>query len=161
MKLVQANTKKVNVLKVLLAQRVMLVQYSHVVIIVPPVKSKPIVSKVHGIQLGRIGRALTVVQIPIQHRVIRHVPLVLPIQNHQLVLTRVPLVMLVKAHHQDKPVVTVLLVKHQHQVMHVLIVTPVLTQHQVMLHAPLVLMANTQHQALGVVLPTHHVMPIV
>ena len=121
-KLVQANTKKMLVTKVLLVVRAMLVQYSHVVIIVLPVKSKPTVSKVHGIQLGRIGRALTVPLIHIQHRVIRHVPLVLPIRSQRQVLPRVPTVMLVKAHHQDKPVVIALVVKPQQRVVHVLIV---------------------------------------
>ena len=118
-KLVLANTKKMLVLKVLLVVRVMLVQYRHVVIIVPPVRNKPIVPKVHGIQLGRIGRALTVPLIHIQHRVIRHVPLVPPIRGQRQVLPRVPTVMLVKAHHQDKPVVIARPVKPQHQVVHV------------------------------------------
>lgn len=147
-KLAQANTKKINVPKVLLVVWVMPVQYSHVVIIVPPVKSKPTVPKVHGIQLGRIGRALTVPLIHIQHRVIRHVPLVMPIRSQRQVLHLVKIVMLVKAHHQDKPVVIALLVKPQHQEVHVPIVTPIHTRQQVMHLVKIVLPVKRHPQAL-------------
>lgn len=147
-KLVQANTKKMLVLKVLLVVRVMLVQYSHVVIIVPPVKSKPIVSKVHGIQLGRIGRALTVPLINIQHQVIPVVPIVPPIRHQQLVLLHVPLVMLVKPQHRDKPVAIVLLVKPQQRVVHVLLVPPTNTQQQAMHLVVIVLLVKPHRQAL-------------
>jgi hypothetical protein len=53
------------------------------------------------------------------------------------------------------------LVKHQPLEAHVLLVPLVRTQRQAMLRVPVVLMVHTRQQALGVVLTTHHVMPIV
>ena len=53
-----------------------------------------------------------------------------------------------------------LLVKHQPLEARVATVPLVNTQQQAMMRVPLVLMASTRQQALGVVLTTHHVMPI-
>tara|TARA_E500000331_G_scaffold210293_2_gene201546 strand:+ start:6450 stop:7721 length:1272 start_codon:yes stop_codon:yes gene_type:complete len=149
---VLVNTNQQPVLRVLHPQQVQLEQLHLVVVIVPPVKSKPIVSKVHGIKLGRIGRALTVLLINIQHQVIPLVLIVPPIRHQQLVLLHVPLVMLVKPQHRDKPVAIVLLVKPQHQVVHVLIVPPTNTQQQAMHLVPTVLLVQLRQQVLPHVL---------
>ena len=126
-------------------------------LIVPLVKSKPIVSQVDGIQLGRIRTVMTVVPIPNQHPVILHVLIVMPIRSQQQVLPRVPTVLLVKPQHQVVRVVTVMLVKRQQQEVHVETVPLVLTHQQVMPLVPVVVRLHIPQQVLARVHPTHHV----
>ena len=145
------NTNQQPVLRVLHHNKVQLEQRLVVVMIVRLVRNKQIVSKGHGIIKVRIGFALIVLPIHIQHQVIRHVPLVPPIRIQQLVLPRVLTVLLVKLHHREVRVVIVMLVKPQPLDAHVETVLPTNTQQQVIHLVPTVLLVQPHQQVIPLV----------
>tara|TARA_E500000331_G_scaffold210293_2_gene201545 strand:+ start:5889 stop:6425 length:537 start_codon:yes stop_codon:yes gene_type:complete len=107
MKLAQANTKKMLVLKVLLVVRVMLVQYSHVLVQAVENTFQLPVAKVLGIVPGLIHKQVIVRTIV---RTVTHKQIAQPVRQQQLVVIgHVHSVSLVNILQMEQPVPIVLI----------------------------------------------------